>query len=109
MLAFDDWQRAVRLSLPLDEMRVVTREAPLLRDLLIVDCPDPDTTEEAEGLGLSAKGQSDVHSSVPQPLALGPQPTTNLARLHRIHRRLNDLGRSIEIWSSLTKIERIVL
>jgi hypothetical protein len=33
---------------PLDEMRVVRSEAPLLRELLLVDCPDPDTTDLAD-------------------------------------------------------------
>jgi len=73
---------------PFDDLRIVRRDTPLLRDLLLIDCPDPDTTEEAEGLGLRAKGQihrvDAVSSSVPQPSALSPQPATNLARLHRI-------------------------
>jgi len=32
-------------ELPLDELRVVRREIPLLRDIVLIDCPDPDTTE----------------------------------------------------------------
>lgn len=46
-------------GLPLDELQVVRKEAPLLRDVLLIDCPDPDTSETA---------------------AAG----TNLDRLHRI-------------------------
>ncbi len=45
--------------LPWDELTVVRRDVPLLRDLLLVDCPDPDTSETEEA-------------------------GTNLARLHRI-------------------------
>lgn len=33
------------LGLPLDEMKVVRVDAPILRDIVIVDCPDPDTSE----------------------------------------------------------------
>ncbi len=33
------------LGLPLDEVRVVRVDAPILRDIVIVDCPDPDTSE----------------------------------------------------------------
>lgn len=44
---------------PLSEVQVVRREAAMLRDLLIVDCPDPDTSDDAA-------------------------PETNLARLQRI-------------------------
>ncbi len=33
---------------PLEEMRVVQRDARLLRDWMIIDCPDPDTSETAE-------------------------------------------------------------
>ncbi|MEI8382781.1 MAG: GTPase [Planctomycetota bacterium] len=32
-------------GLPLDELRVVTRDIPLLRDIVLIDCPDPDTSE----------------------------------------------------------------
>jgi hypothetical protein len=46
-------------GLPLDELRIVQRDTPLLRDLLLIDCPDPDTSE------------SETSES-------------NLARLHRI-------------------------
>jgi len=45
--------------LPWDEITVVRRDVPLLRDLLLLDCPDPDTSE-TEDAG------------------------TNLARLHRL-------------------------
>ncbi len=44
---------------PLDEVQVVRRDASMLRDLLLVDCPDPDTSDDAA-------------------------PGTNLARLQRI-------------------------
>lgn len=33
------------LGLPLDDLDIVLREADLLRDLVILDCPDPDTSE----------------------------------------------------------------
>ncbi|MBS0201390.1 MAG: GTPase domain-containing protein [Planctomycetes bacterium] len=46
-------------DLPLGELRVVTRDIPLLRDIVLIDCPDPDTTE-------------------------GESVESNLARLHRL-------------------------
>ena len=36
------------LGLPLDEFEVNIVDAPVLRDIVIVDCPDPDTSEGAE-------------------------------------------------------------
>ena len=33
------------LDLPLDELEVVRCDADLLRDIVIIDCPDPDTTD----------------------------------------------------------------
>lgn len=38
------------LGLPLDEVQVVRRDADLLRDVVIIDCPDPDTSE-TDGVG----------------------------------------------------------
>lgn len=35
----------VEYGLPLEELRVVTRDLPLLRDIVLIDCPDPDTSE----------------------------------------------------------------
>lgn len=35
------------LGIPLDDVRVVERESDLLRDVVIVDCPDPDSDEQA--------------------------------------------------------------
>ena len=32
-------------DLPLDELRVVRKDTPLLRDVVLIDCPDPDTSE----------------------------------------------------------------
>ncbi|WP_437206117.1 dynamin family protein [Planctomicrobium sp. SH664] len=34
-----------QLGLPLDEVDIVQRDAELLRDVMILDCPDPDTSE----------------------------------------------------------------
>ncbi|HVW00769.1 MAG TPA: GTPase domain-containing protein, partial [Planctomycetaceae bacterium] len=34
------------LGLPLDEFEVVRSDAEVLRDIVIIDCPDPDTTED---------------------------------------------------------------
>jgi GTPase SAR1 family protein len=42
-----------------DELRVVRKDVPLLRDIVLIDCPDPDTTE-------------------------GETAESNLARLHRL-------------------------
>ncbi|HUG94330.1 MAG TPA: GTPase domain-containing protein [Planctomycetaceae bacterium] len=47
------------LGLALDEFDIVRADAPLLRDIVILDCPDPDTTESET-------------------------PGSNLARLHRL-------------------------
>src|SRR5690606_26788400 len=33
-------------ALPLDDFDVVLRDVDLLRDLVILDCPDPDTSED---------------------------------------------------------------
>ena len=36
------------LGLPIDEFEIVQADAPILRDIVLVDCPDPDTTEAAQ-------------------------------------------------------------
>jgi hypothetical protein len=36
------------LGLPLEDLKVVRRDADLLRDIVIIDCPDPDTSETDE-------------------------------------------------------------
>jgi len=42
------------LGLPLDDFEIVRVDAPLLRDVVLIDCPDPDTTElETDGSNLS--------------------------------------------------------
>jgi hypothetical protein len=42
------------LGLPLDDLEVARVDAPVLRDLVIIDCPDPDTTEaETDGSNLA--------------------------------------------------------
>src|SRR4029077_7748588 len=42
------------LGLPLDDFEVVHVDAPLLRDVVLIDCPDPDTTEaETDGSNLA--------------------------------------------------------
>ena len=41
------------LQLPLDRVDVVTSDLPLLRDIVLIDCPDPDTSEsDAESTNL---------------------------------------------------------
>jgi hypothetical protein len=47
------------LGLPLDELDVIAADTPLLRDVVLIDCPDPDTTETETA-------------------------SSNLARLHRL-------------------------
>ena len=49
-----------RLGIDADAVEVVTSDSPALAELALIDCPDPDTTEEAES------------------------PGTNLARLRRV-------------------------
>jgi hypothetical protein len=42
------------LGLPLDDFEIVRVDAPLIRDIVLIDCPDPDTTEtETAGSNLS--------------------------------------------------------
>lgn len=42
------------LGLPLDDFEVIRADAPLLRDVVLIDCPDPDTTEsETDGSNLA--------------------------------------------------------
>jgi energy-coupling factor transporter ATP-binding protein EcfA2 len=41
------------LGLPLDQFSIIRCDAPLLRDIVLIDCPDPDTTEaETHGSNL---------------------------------------------------------
>lgn len=40
------------LGLPLEEVDVIRRDAGLLRDVILLDCPDPDTTSEAADVEL---------------------------------------------------------
>lgn len=40
-----------QLGIRPDSVHLVQREGPLLRDVVLLDCPDPDTTEEAEAPG----------------------------------------------------------
>lgn len=47
------------LNLPLGDVHVVRSESPLVRDMVLIDCPDPDTSE-------------------------GESPGSNLQRLHRL-------------------------
>ena len=42
---------AERLGITPDSVQVVHRDLPILRDLVLVDCPDPDTTEETDSPG----------------------------------------------------------
>jgi hypothetical protein len=42
------------LGLPLNDFEIVRVDAPLLRDVVLIDCPDPDTTEaETDGSNLA--------------------------------------------------------
>jgi hypothetical protein len=42
------------LGLPLDDFEITKVDAPLLRDVVLIDCPDPDTTEnETDGSNLA--------------------------------------------------------
>ncbi len=68
----------------------IERDLPALRDLVFVDCPDPDTTEEGRderGEGRGEKASGNVISSPPSlsslPSPLSP-PSDNLARLRAI-------------------------
>lgn len=39
------------LGIPADRVHLVTRDAPVLRDVVLLDCPDPDTTEDEQAAG----------------------------------------------------------
>jgi hypothetical protein len=58
------------LSIDPESVEVLHRELPILRDLVLLDCPDPDTTEE-ETTNPSSKGR-------------GEKDDSNLARLRKI-------------------------
>jgi hypothetical protein len=84
LIAHPDTDLAI-FGFPLDEMRIVRRDTPLLRDLLLIDCPDPDTTEAGSGeWGVeSQRNAAPLSSDTPHPTPHSPL-STNLARLHRI-------------------------
>jgi hypothetical protein len=54
------------LSIDPGDVELVVRDLPVLRDLVLIDCPDPDTTEEPAGE------------------RQGPEGDSNLARLRKI-------------------------
>jgi hypothetical protein len=60
----------------------IERDLPALRDLVLVDCPDPDTTEE-RGEGRGERGEGTPASDLSLSSALSP-PSDNLARLRAI-------------------------
>jgi hypothetical protein len=68
-------------------VEVITRDLPMLRDLVLVDCPDPDTTEETPGdcpeitcLSGVSPAQA-AETAAPQAWL---EPDSNLARLRKI-------------------------
>jgi hypothetical protein len=72
-------------------VEVITRDLPMLRDLVLVDCPDPDTTEETPGdcaeitcgAGVSpAQAAGTVKQAAGT--AASQEPDSNLARLRKI-------------------------
>ena len=70
---------------------VVVCDAPALRELVLLDCPDPDTTEEADdeaAVHAARAERKEAGDADPlAPAASQPQPgaaATNLARLRRI-------------------------
>lgn len=60
-----------RLGLPLDDFEIVRNNAPILRDFIIVDCPDPDTTEKGNDSEKENNTEKEIIGS-------------NLERLHRL-------------------------
>ena len=78
------------LDLPLGELTVRRVDAPVLRDFVLVDCPDPDTTEE-DRPGVPAFSRQDPSQTESTAetrddrLEAGhPAATTNLARLRSL-------------------------
>ncbi|MBN2578900.1 MAG: hypothetical protein JXB10_07910 [Pirellulales bacterium] len=63
------------LGIDPDEVEVLRRDLPILRDVVLIDCPDPDTTEEV--------GQV-ANDFVGQVANLSHQSRTNLDRLREI-------------------------
>ncbi len=66
----------------------IESDAPALRDLVLVDCPDPDTTEEEESASAAPRGLQSAGVSSDSPLSSLPSPLSpssdNLARLRAI-------------------------
>ena len=66
----------------------IERDLPALRDLVFVDCPDPDTTEAGREERGEGRGHEPTHPEasfpLPSPLSSLPLPSDNLARLRAI-------------------------
>jgi hypothetical protein len=84
------------LSIDSLSVEVLHRDLPILRDLVLLDCPDPDTTEEESansplslGEGLGVRAESPAGTALPpcpSPKGRGEIDTadSNLARLRKI-------------------------
>ena len=86
------------LSIDPQSVELVHRDLPMLRDLVLVDCPDPDTTEEDKRLplpttsvvprGAGGEGriarQRSPRTRNPSPMGRGEIADSNLARLRKI-------------------------
>jgi Dynamin family len=71
-------------GLPLDDFDVVKVDAAILRDIVLIDCPDPDTTEIGRGSGV----ESETESGRRKAEGGGPLATHHSSNLERLHRLL---------------------
>ncbi|MCE5266936.1 MAG: GTPase domain-containing protein [Planctomycetaceae bacterium] len=65
-------------------VELIHSDLPALRDMVLVDCPDPDTTEEAERGEGTAENDKTLLAGPPTLSALDPRLSSNLARLRAI-------------------------
>ena len=69
------------LGMDPNSVQVVTRESPLLRDLVLLDCPDPDTTEDATEPGTNLARLRDLLPHCDVLLVVSTQQKYNSARV----------------------------
>ncbi len=65
-------------------VEVVRRDLPILADMVLIDCPDPDTTEQGEEHSLAAATVPRWYEHPATGSGVGPDAETNLSRLRAI-------------------------
>lgn len=72
------------LGLPVDRLRIVRCDAPSLREMVLIDCPDPDTTETVcPGQSPACPGDAPSQADR-QPRTVQPSVSGTLGRLREI-------------------------